>query len=67
MGTARKTRYGMQSDGERKGRKKKNANREKKTENVWKNERTSKEAESTKLLRKSPGLMVPILAIASTG
>ena len=42
-------------------------NREKKTGNKWKNEKTNREAGSTKLLRKSQGLMEPILVIASIG
>ena len=57
----------MEKEKEERKKMKEEHKQRKKTENIWKNERTSKEAESTKLLRKSPGLMVPILAIASTG
>ena len=70
MGTARKTRHGMQSDGERKGRKKKDEKEHKQRKEDQKqmeNEKTNREAASTKLLRRSPGLMVPILVIASIG
>ena len=42
-------------------------NREKKTKNEWKNEKTNREAGPTKLLRRSPGLMAPILVIALIG
>ena len=48
MGTPRKTGYGVQPDGKRERKKKKDErreNREKKTENEWKNVKISRGAE----------------------
>ena len=42
-------------------------NKGKKTENEWKNTKISKKVGSTRLSRRSPGLMAPTLVIVSTG
>ena len=71
MGKTGKTRHGMQQNGKTERGEKKNKRRKgtkgKKTENEWKNAKTNKEAESTRLLRKSLGLMVPTPVIVLTG
>ena len=71
MGKAGKNRQRMFQHGETEGRKKKDEGRkgtkERRTKKIKRNEKINNALVSTRLLRKFPDLMVPILAIALIG
>ena len=57
----------MERQKEERKRMKEERKQRKKTENEWKNAKINKEAESTRLLRRSLSLMAPTPVIVLTG